>query len=197
MPPEPVPADPGRDKTPARYVPEPEGPWWEDDEAEDPSEGYTFAQVLAECREIAEDRARADANAARAGATAALGAVAALAGRRGPGQPGSAEIFPGEYPGRAAQFASGMLMDTMPGGPELARFADEAAGPGDRFDGVSDDELLGVMSAWDRVAAHATARKYAAVAEVARRRPAAGSAAADAGMPEHGTSSPPASCARC
>ena len=184
MPPEPVPADPGRDQTPARYVPEPEGPWWEDDEAEDPSEGYTFAQVLAECREIAESRARADANAARAGATAALGAVAALAGRRGPGQPGSAEIFPGEYPGRAAQFASGMLMDTMPGGPELARFADEAAGPGDRFDGVSDDELLGLVSAWDRVAAHATARKYAAIAEVARRRPAAGSAAADAGMPD-------------
>jgi Domain of unknown function (DUF222) len=184
MPPEPVPADPGRDKTPARSVAEPEGPWWEDDEAEDPSEGYAFAQVLAECREIAEDRARADANAARADATAALGAVAALAGRRGPGQPGSAEIFPGEYPGRAAQFASGMLMDTMPGGPELARFADEAAGPGDRFDGVSDDELLGLVSAWDRVAAHATARKYAAIAEVARRRPAAGSAAADAGMPD-------------
>ena len=51
-----------------------------------------------------------------------------------------------------------------------------AAGPGDSFAGVGDDELLGVLSAWDRVAAHATARKYAAAAELVRRRPVAGSA---------------------
>jgi hypothetical protein len=82
------------------------------------------------------------------------------------------------------QFATGMLMDTMPGGPELARFADEAVGADDRFDGVSDDELLGVLCAWDRVAVHATARKYAAVAELVRRRPEPGSAlAGQARMP--------------
>ncbi len=66
MPPEPVPADPGRDDDPARYAAEPEGPWWEEDGEEDPSEGYTYAQVLADCREAAEDRACAAANAARA-----------------------------------------------------------------------------------------------------------------------------------
>jgi hypothetical protein len=59
----------------------------------------------------------------------------------------------------------------MPGGPELARFADQAS---DGFAGVSDDELLGIVCAWDRVQAHAAARKYAAVAELIRRRPAAG-----------------------
>jgi len=181
MPPEPVPADPGRDEDPARYAAEPDEPWWEDEEWED----YDYDEAVAESREAAEDQARADATAARLGTTAALAAVAASLGRRGPGQPGSAEIVPGEYPGPAAQFATGMLMDVMPGGPELARFADEAVGPDDVFNGVSDDELLGVMCAWDRVAAHATARKYAAVAEVVRRRPAPGHAPqGEARMPQ-------------
>ena len=75
-----------------------------------------------------------------------------------------------------------MLFDTMPGSPELARFADQAS---DSFESVSDDELLGVLCAWDRVAAHATARKYAAVAELIRRRPATGWPADKAtGMPQ-------------
>jgi hypothetical protein len=52
--------------------------------------------------------------------------------------------------------------------PELAGFADEAAGAGDSFDGASDDEVLGVLCAWDRVEAHAAARKHAAVAELIR-----------------------------
>jgi hypothetical protein len=157
MPPEPVSAD------------DPEEPWWEDEE--DWEEEYDYAEVLAECSEAAEDRAHAAQAAARTGTTAALAALAATAGRRGPGQPGSAAILPGEYNGPAGQFASGMLFDVWPGGPELARFADQASGG---FEGVSDDELLGVLCAWDRVAAHAAARKYAAVAELIRRRPAAG-----------------------
>ena len=65
-------------------------------------------------------------------------------------------------------------MDTMPGRPELTGFADEAAGAGDSFEGASDDEVLGVLCGWDRVEAHAAARKHAAVAELIRRRPAAG-----------------------
>ena len=134
----------------------------------------TGAQIDAGCRQAAEDQARADATAARLGLTGALGAVAALNGRRGPGQPGSAQVFPGEYTGPAAQFASGMLFDVMPGRPELAGFADAAAGDDDCFAGASDDEVLGVVCGWDRVEAHAAARKHAAVAEVIRRRPAAG-----------------------
>ena len=37
---------------------------------------------------------------------------------------------------------------------------------------MSEAELLGVVCAWDRVEAHAAARKLAAIAELARRNPA-------------------------
>ncbi len=84
-----------------------------------------------------------------------------------------AEASPGEPARRAAPFASGGLFDDAPGCPALAAFADDAAGPDDRFAGASDDELLGVLRAWGRVESHAAARKYAAIAELARRRPAA------------------------
>jgi hypothetical protein len=148
-------------------------PWWLEEGDPDPQDDgppgeYDLREIDAQCRQISEDQARAAASAARLGLTGALAAVAALNGRRGPGQPGSTEVFPGEYPGRAAQFASGMLFDVMPGRPELAGFADAAAGPDDSFDGASDDELLGVLCAWDRLEAHMAARKHAAVAELMR-----------------------------
>jgi hypothetical protein len=121
-------------------------PWWlqeGDPDPDDPAlpEDYDLREIAAQCRQVAEDQARAAANAARLGTTGALAAIAAA--RRGPGQPGSAQVFPGEYPSRAAQFASGMLFDTMPGRPELAAFADEAAGADDAFGGACDDEVLG------------------------------------------------------
>ena len=37
---------------------------------------------------------------------------------------------------------------------------------------MSEAELVGVVCAWDRVEAHAAARKLAAIAELARRNPA-------------------------
>ena len=83
------------------------------------------------------------------------------------------EPGPGSEPG-AGRFASGMPLDSMPGGPELAQLADAATGEDDRFGGVSDDELVGVLCAWGRVESHAAARKYAAIAELVRRRPASG-----------------------
>jgi hypothetical protein len=50
-----------------------------------------------------------------------------------------------------------------------------AAGTGDGAgDGRSGAELLGVVCGWDRVEAHAAARKLAAVAEVYQRRPEPG-----------------------
>src|SRR5579863_10038741 len=133
-----------------------------------------LAAMIAECREIAADEARAAAAAARMGTTGALGAIGATLGRRGPGQPGSAEQFPGEYPGPAGAFATGMILDAAPGGVELALFAADAAGTGDRYPGASDDELIGAICAWDRAEAHMAARKHAAIAEFIRRRPAAG-----------------------
>jgi hypothetical protein len=135
-----------------------------------------LAAITAECREIGEDEARAAALAARMGTTGALAAIGAALGRRGPGQPGSAEQFAGEYPGSAGAFATGMILDAAPGGVELALFAADAAGTGDRCAGASDDELIGVICAWDRVEAHAAARKHGAIAELIRRRPAAGCA---------------------
>src|SRR2546427_13125788 len=84
MPPEPVPADPGRDEDPARYAAEPDEPWWEDEDGEDYDDDYDdYAEVVAESREAAEDQARADATAAWLGTTAPLAAVAAALRRPG------------------------------------------------------------------------------------------------------------------
>ena len=59
----------------------------------------------------------------------------------------------------------------LPGCAGLAVAADAAAGDDGRFGGVSEAELVGVMCGWDRVEAHAHARKLAAVGELARRNP--------------------------
>ena len=107
--------------------------------------------------------------AARRGQAAVLAAVAAeVYGRRGPGMPGSAQTFPGEYASRAAGFASGKPLDVAPGCATLASFLEDVAGDDDRYAGASDDELVGVICGWDRVEANADARKHAAVAELIR-----------------------------
>ena len=99
-----------------------------------------------------------------------LAVEAATTGRRGPGQPGSARVFPGESASPAAGFGPGMALDVLPGCAGLALSADAAAGD-DGFAGVSDAELVGIVCAWDRVEAHAAARKLAAIGELARRNP--------------------------
>jgi hypothetical protein len=76
----------------------------------------------------------------------------------------------GDLACEAAGFTSGGLLDLMPGGGTLAFFAENAAGDDGRYAGAPDDELDGVISAWDRVEAYACARKHAAVAEFVRRR---------------------------
>jgi hypothetical protein len=131
---------------------EPPGP----DEFED-FEPFT-AEELAEIREAAADEL--------------LAVEAATAGRRGPGQPGSARVFPGKSSSPAAGFGPGMPLDLLPGCPGLAVAADAAAGEAGNFAAVSEAELIGVVCAWDRVEAHAGARKLAAIAELARRNPA-------------------------
>jgi hypothetical protein len=65
-----------------------------------------------------------------------------------------------------------MVLDVLPGCAGLAVAADAASGDEDGFAGVSEAELIGIVCAWDRVEAHAAARKLAAIAEVARRNPA-------------------------
>ena len=198
MPQGPAPASPGRDGDSARVPREPvHTPDWmtgenwqawcdsqvEQDEPPDHDEDepdpdglpgpweYNLDQVVAECRQITAEEAAAAARAHRLGMPAGL--FVGLE-RRGPGQPGSARPFPGEHLSRAAGFATGMCLDAMPGCNALAGFAAEAAGDDDAYDGASDDELAGVICAWDRLEAHMAARKHAAVAEFIRRRPAAG-----------------------
>ena len=185
----PAPAGSGRDGDPAREPREPvptpdwmtEEDWqaWCDsqadqDEPPDPDEEepdsaapweYDLNAIVAECRRITAEEAAACARAARLGL---VGGQPISLARRGPGQPGSARRAPGEYLSRAAGFAAGMLLDTMPGCGALAGFAAEAAGDDDRYQGAGDDEVAGVIAAWDRIEAHAAARKHAAVAEFMR-----------------------------
>src|SRR4029079_13124404 len=85
-------------------------------------------------------------------------------------------MFPGESASRAAGFGTGMAWDVMPGCAQLAVAADAAVdaicdGSGDSFGGVADHELVGLVCAWDRIEAHAAARKLVAIAEVFRRNP--------------------------
>jgi Domain of unknown function (DUF222) len=132
-----------------------------------------MAALHGEAAQVTANAARARAARERSGRSAAAAGVAAE-DRRGPGMPGSARTYPGEYVSRASGFAAGMPLDTAPGCVTLGLFAEEAAGEDDRYPGASDDELAGVICGWDRDQAHAAARKYAAVAEFIRRRPAPG-----------------------
>jgi hypothetical protein len=156
-----------------------------DDPDDDPPPEVEPGELAAEADRISADQARAAEVAARLGLTAAMAAdAAAAAGRRGPGMPGSAESFPGVYASRASGFGSGKPLDTAPGCLTLGQFAEVAAGADDRYPGASDDELTGVICAWDRVEAYVSSRKHAAAAELLRRRPAPGTAAqGPAGMP--------------
>jgi hypothetical protein len=166
MPPSSVPADPGWDEDLAWLDRDPEREVWLDrarDHDEPPGgdeeyEDYAplTAEELAEIEETAADEL--------------LAVKAATTGRRGPGQPGSARTFPGESSSPAGAFGPGMVLDVLPGCADLVMAADAAVGGG--FEGISEAELVGVMCAWDRVEAHAHARKLAAVAELARRNPA-------------------------
>ncbi len=122
MPPEPVPADPGWDDDPARLDRDPATPAeraeWLDQvaEADDPPEPEEYEdfdpltpEELAEVRQAARDDL--------------LAVKAATAGRRGPGQPGSARVFPGESSSRAAGFARAV----MEAAPDKARERRETA----------------------------------------------------------------------
>jgi hypothetical protein len=158
MPPEPVSADPGWDDDLAWLDRDPERESWLDRarEHDEPplAEEYENREPLTE-QELAGIR--------DAAADVLLAVEAASTGRRGPGQPGSARVFPGESSSPAAAFGPGMVFDVLPGCAQLAVAADAAA-EDDRFAGVSEAELVGVLCAWDRVEAHAAARKLAIVA---------------------------------
>ena len=99
------------------------------DEYEDPDhapppgmDDDQLAALIAEAREITAEQARAAGIAARLGHTAVLAAIgAAVTGRRGPGMPGSAQTYPGEYASPAAGFATGKPPTSRPAAPPWPR----------------------------------------------------------------------------
>jgi hypothetical protein len=156
--------------------PAPSPPWddgpleWED-EFWDPEEDIAEVTAAADqaAAHAAADQAAAEAHIAAMGETPAM--AAAAASRRGPGQKGSARILPGICEGPGGGFATGQALDIAPGGTVLLSHIEKAAGDDDSFDGVSDDELLGIIAASDRCEATGSALKHAAVAALIRRRP--------------------------
>jgi hypothetical protein len=172
MPASPAPADPGRDDDLAWLDRDPMTAAERQaslDRLCEQDEGYL--QEEGEYGDVEPFTAQELAEISQAAADELLAVEAATTGRRGPGQPGSARIFPGQSSSPAAGFGPGMPLDVLPGCAGLAVAADAAAGD-DRFAGVAEAELIGVVCAWDRVEAHAGARKLAAIAELARRNSA-------------------------
>ena len=186
MPSVPAPPDPGRDEDPAWLDRDPmtaaEREAWldrlcaQDDDPSDAPQEYWDPESCAP--PPGQDELTADelAGIRAAAADEMLALDAASTGRRGPGQAGSARVFPGESASRAAGFGTGMAWDVTPGCAQLAVAADAAVedaagGPGDSFRRVADHELAGLVCAWDRVEAHAAARKLVAIAEMFRRNP--------------------------
>ncbi len=118
--------------------------WWDPDGPPPPGEDELTPEELAEIEAATTDEM--------------LALKAASAGRRGSGQPGPARLFPGESVSPAGGCGPGLVLDVTPGCAGLALAADAAAGD-DRYEGVSDAELVGVLCAWDRLEAHMAARK--------------------------------------
>ena len=170
MPPEPVPADPGWDDDLAWLDRDPERESWldrarEHDEPplEEEYEDYEplTAEELAGIREAAADELLA------VGA-ASLGPAGPGPARLGAGlprrvvQPGG-RVRPGDGLRRAARLrAAGGRCRRRRGRRRVRR--------------DSEAELVGIMCAWDRVEAHAAARKLAAIGELSRRNPEPGDA---------------------
>ena len=166
MPPEPVPADPGWDEDPTWLDRDPERQTWLDRarEHDDPPSrrspvdfpGLT-PDELADIEDAAADELLAVEAASHAGGVA----------RASPAPRGCS---PASHRARRRRSAPGWSWTCC----RAARSWRSPPTPPreyDGFDGVSEAELIGVMCAWDRVEAHAAARKLAAVAELARRNP--------------------------
>jgi hypothetical protein len=110
MPPEPVPADPGRDEDLAWLDRDPERETWQD-RAREHDEPPGVDEEYADYAPLTPDELAEIEDAA---ADELLAVEAASTGRRGPGQPGSARVFPGQSSSPAAAFGPGMIFDTEP-----------------------------------------------------------------------------------
>ena len=140
MPSVPAPPDPGRDEDPAWPGRDPmtaaEREAWldrlcaQDDDPSDAPEEYWDPESSAPLPGEDELTAGELAGVAEAASDEMLALDAASTGRRGPGQAGSARVFPGESASRAAGFGAGMAWDVTPGCAQLAVAADAAVAGG-------------------------------------------------------------------
>src|ERR1700761_542616 len=115
--------------------------------------GVPIREVLAEI-----DAARRDRAAAISGESMAAGFLSRPPGPSAPSRAGSG-------------FESGGVLDTSSPDAMLAGLADAVTRDG-RLAELDDDELIGVLRAWQRGGSWASASLLTAVAELARRRPA-------------------------
>ena len=88
--------------------------------------------------------------------------------------PQSAPPVPGTGP--AAGFASKAPLDLALPGVALASFCAEATGDDGRCRGASDDELIGILRAWQRIESWGSPPRLAGTAQLSRRAPAPGGA---------------------
>jgi hypothetical protein len=99
-----------------------------------------------------------------------------------------AQILAKAEPGEAGPrpgFAAGEPLDQTLPGLALASFCEEVTGQDGRCLGASDNELIGVLRAWQRIGSWVAARRLAVTAELIRRRPDLGcSPQGPAGLPE-------------
>ena len=139
MPSVPAPADPGRDGDPAWLDRDPmtaaEREAWvdrlcaQDDDRLTPRRSTGTPNLRAAAGPGRADRGRARRD-RRGGRRLEARAGCGGHGRRGPGQAGSARVFPGESASRAAGFGTGMAWDVTPGCAQLAVAADAAVDGG-------------------------------------------------------------------
>jgi len=85
--------------------------------------------------------------------------------------------------GRGRGFAAGGLLDLMEPGAVLAGFAGDAWEDG--LDRLTDDELIGLLCAWRRLASWSAAGEVAAVSALARRRAAGSRDAGNRRLADH------------
>lgn len=147
------------------YVPDAEDEDWEDPDSARPQQlaGVSFSELIAEAEAWAAN--------AGAGEPAAEGPQIVDAGFLPRGDPFP---WPGPVSGPAAGFRSGGLLDSAKPGAALAGFADDASGENRDFANVRDDELIGLLRAWQRIESFGTSGKLSAIAELIRRRAANG-----------------------
>ena len=106
--------------------------WDPEASAPPPGQDELTAEELAGIRQAAADEL--------------LAVEAASTAWRGPGQPGSARVFPGQSSSPAAGFGPGMR---CPAARAWRPPLDAASA--DSFTGMSEGELVGLLCAWDRV----------------------------------------------